>query len=41
MGWDKEGLYIQSQYGSTVTDKHYFTLTPAEDMNKNTNSEDS
>lgn len=39
MGWDDNGLYIQSKYGSTVTDKHYFTLTPAEDMNKNTNSE--
>lgn len=35
MGWDDGGLYIQSQYGSTVTDKHYFTLTPAADMGKN------
>lgn len=41
LGWDENGLYIQSQYGSTVTDKHYFTLTPAEDINGNSNGSDS
>lgn len=39
MGWDDGGLYIQSQYGSTVTDKHYFTLTDATAAQSNADEE--
>lgn len=35
MGWDEGGLYIQAQYGTTITDKHYFTLTDAPTTNTN------
>ena len=35
MGWDDGGLYIQSQYGTTITDKHYFVLTDTPTTNTN------
>lgn len=39
IGWDDGGLYIQSQYGTSVTDKHYFVL--ADTPTTNNNSSDS
>lgn len=39
LGWDDGGLYIQSQYGTSVTDKHYFVL--ADTPTTNTNPSDS
>ena len=35
IGWDDGGLYIQSQYGTSVTDKHYFVLADTPTTNKN------
>ena len=35
LGWDDGGLYIQSQYGTSVTDKHYFVLADTPTTNKN------
>ena len=35
IGWDDGGLYIQSQYGTSVTDKHYFVLSDTPTTNKN------
>ena len=35
IGWDDGGLYIQSQYGTSVTDKHYFVLADTPTTNEN------
>lgn len=35
IGWDDGGLYIQSQYGTSVTDKHYFVLADTPTTNTN------
>lgn len=35
LGWDDGGLYIQSQYGTAVIEKHYFVLADTPTTNKN------
>lgn len=35
IGWDDGGLYIQSQYDTSVTDKHYFVLADTPTTNNN------